>query len=392
MFSDIYSVMKKPLIIVVIILAVIIALPFINFLRWSFQTKKPMGIIIVDKTVPTLERLKHRSFNWIIKNDRFVKKENKTSYSFKKDYYGFFPTRPVRERLWDKNEYRLVDLAELPEKADAIYLTDTYGVFFNEWYQAINKSRKPRKIYGGLNNNDNLLIKEMKDRNKLVILEYNTFDYPTAEYESYRIQERLGIKYSGWTGKYFSTLDTTSRDFPVWMTAIYRKQYKKQWGFTRPGIILLKDKAIIVLEEGTDLKNPLPEIITEPEFAEKWNLAGSVPFDHWFDIIDPMLNTVISKFSIPTTAMGDSLLSFNGLTNEFPAVIQDPVAQRTYYFSGDFAHADIPMWTSMFVGVDKLKGMFYSKKTDDPRRFFWLYYKPLIKGIFNDYYTSLKGN
>ena len=47
--------------------------------------------------------------------------------------------------------------------------------------RGINKSRKSRKLYGGLNNNDFLLIKEMKDRNKLIILEYNSFDYPTAQ-------------------------------------------------------------------------------------------------------------------------------------------------------------------------------------------------------------------
>ena len=58
--------MKKPLLIVVIILAVIIALPVINLIRWTFQTKKPMDIIIVDKTVPTLERENHKSFNWIL--------------------------------------------------------------------------------------------------------------------------------------------------------------------------------------------------------------------------------------------------------------------------------------------------------------------------------------
>jgi hypothetical protein len=40
----------------------------------------------------------------------------------------------------------------------------------------------------------------MKDRDKLVILEYNSFDFPTAEFESYRIQERLNIKFDGWTG------------------------------------------------------------------------------------------------------------------------------------------------------------------------------------------------
>jgi hypothetical protein len=77
-----------------------------------------------------------------------------------------------------------------------------------------------------------------------------------------------------------------------------------------------------------------------------------------------------------------------GLDNEFPAVVQDST-QRIYYFSGDFCYLDIPSWTSRFKGVDKLHFLLYSKKPDDTRRFFWLYYKPLIEGIFTDYYNSL---
>lgn len=381
--------MKKPLLIVVIILAVLLALPVINLLRWTFQTKKPMGIIIVDKTVPTLEREKHKSFNWIITNDRFVKKENGKSFSYKKDYYGFVPTRPLKERKWDRNEYRLADLAVLPEEADALYITDTYGVFFNDWYQGINKSRRTRKLYGGLNNNDNLLIKEMKDRNKLVVLEYNCFDYPTAEYESFRIQERLNIKFSGWTGKYFSSLDTTGPDFPIWMTAMYRQQYKKQWDYSKAGIVILNEKNIIVLEEGTQLDKPLPMIVTDSSYCSRWNLPASVSFDQWFDIIDPYDNTVISDFVIKTNSSGNELLNEFGLDNTFPAVIREPVEGKTYYFSGDFASTNIPVWTSRFVGIEKIKGLFYSKDTEATGRFFWLYYKPLIKGIFNDYYETL---
>jgi hypothetical protein len=64
--------MKKTLLIVVVILALIAALPVINLIRWTFQSKKPMDIIIVDKTVPTLERDHHKSFNWILTNERFV--------------------------------------------------------------------------------------------------------------------------------------------------------------------------------------------------------------------------------------------------------------------------------------------------------------------------------
>jgi hypothetical protein len=385
--------MKKPLLIVVIILAVILALPVINLLRWTFQAKKPMGIIIVDKTVPTLEREKHKSLNWVLTNDRVVKKEKKTAYSYRKDYYGFMPTRPLRNHLWDRNEYHLADLPDLWEKSDAVYFADTYGVFFNDWYQGLNISRKSRKLFGALNNNDNLLIKEMKDRNKLVICEYNCFDYPTADYESYRIQDRLGVKWSGWTGRYFSSLDTASKknkNFPIWMTSMYRRQFKQPWKFKNEGIILLKDKAIMVLELGTQLKSGLPYIITDSANCAKYNVPSSVAFDHWFDIIDPMENNVISNFRIETTALGDSLLGEFGLTNTFPAAIQDPKQMRTYYFSGDFTDTSIPVWTSRFVGVEKLKFILYSSKPDDTRRFFWLYYKPLIKQIFNDYYTSLE--
>lgn len=381
--------MKKTLLIVLIILAAILILPVINLLQWTFMEKKPIDIIVVNKTVPSIDREKHKSFMWVLTNDRFVRKDKKNSFSYRKDYYGFIPTRPLKKKLWDRNEYRLADLKELPEKADAIYVTDTYGVFFNEWYQGFSQSRRTRKIYGGLNNNDNLLIKEMKDRNKLVLMEYNSFDYPTAEYESYRAQERLEIEYSGWTGKYFSSLDSTSNGFPAWMTTMYRKQHKKPWTFSKPGIVLLQEHRIIILEQGTHLNNPVPEIVTDQSYSSAWNLAETIPFDQWFDIIDPMSNNVISKFRISTTSKGDTLLSENSLANEFPAVVQEPVQKRTYYFSGDFTYRNIPYWTSRLKGFDKLKGLLYSKKPDDPGRFFWLYYKPLIEGIFNDYYNSL---
>jgi hypothetical protein len=382
--------MKKTLLIVFLILAVIFVLPVINLVRWNFQEKKPIDIILVDKTVPTLDRDHHKSFSWILLNGRFVKKENNECYSYIKDYYGFSPKRPLKEKQWERNDYRLTDLISLAEKNDAVYFADTYGVFFNDWYEGINKSRKSRKLYGGLNNNDFLLIKEMKDRNKLIILEYNSFDYPTAQFESVRTQEKLGLTFSGWTGRYFSSLDSTSLDFPIWMTSMYRKQFKHPWTFTKPGIVILREKEIIVLEQGTHLKNAMPHIITAPSYCKKFGVTPSVAFDKWFDIIDPLQNNIVSEFNIETNSMGDTLLASNGLVNRFPAVVQDSVSKRTFYFSGDFATNDIHYWTAKFEGVNKLRGFLYSERADDPRRFFWLYYRPLITNILSDYCASLK--
>jgi len=125
---------------------------------------------------------------------------------------------------------------DVVDKSDALYYTDTYGVFFNDWYKGINKSRRSRRLYGGLNNTDYLYIMEMQNRDKLCILEYNAFDYPTPDLERYKTKERLGIEFGGWTGKYFHTLDTAAKgneEFPIWMTGMYRKQYHKPGTFQK---------------------------------------------------------------------------------------------------------------------------------------------------------------
>ena len=384
--------MKKPLLIAIVVLVVILFLPFFSFVRWAFQEKKPMDIIILDKTVPTPERINHKSLTWILTNDRITKKSG-GSYSFRKDYFGFVPTRPLREKLWDQRNLKLPEIMDIVEKSDVLYYTDTYGVFFNDWYKGINKSRRSRRLYGGLNNTDYLYLMEMQNRGKLCILEYNTFDYPTPDLERYKTKERLGIEFKGWTGKYFQTLDTAAKgneDFPIWMTGMYRKQYRLPWNFTKAGVVFLKGSNIIVLEEGTHLKNAVPVIKTDSVMAKKYGVISKVGFDGWFDVIDPLKNNVISTYNLETSAAGDTLLFENFLSNQFPAVITDTAKQRTWYFCGDFAANHVQIWTAKLRGYEKLKGILYSEKENDMRRFFWLYYKPLVSGIINDYYNSVK--
>lgn len=383
--------MKKPLLIVIIILAVILFLPAVSFVRWAFQEKKPLGIYILDKTVPTLERDHHRSLTWILNNERFVKKNNR-SYSFRKDYFGFFPTRPLRDRNWQQNGIKLMEIPDMVSKTDVMYYADTYGVYFNDWWQGISNNRRSRKLYGELNNNDNLFFSGMQDKNKLCILEYNSFDYPTIDLFRYKTELRLGIGWGGWIGKYFSSLDTaakTKENFPPWMTAMYRKEYRKPWTFTKPGVVLVKDRDIIVLEQGTHLKSALPFITTDSVFRKKFELPVKIEFQGWFDVIDPLKSKVISKFNLETTPAGDTLLFENFLSKQFPAITTDTTNQRTYYFSGDFATNNVPFWISRFKGIEKLKVILYTDKPEDPRRFFWLFYRPLINGIFSDYYNTL---
>jgi hypothetical protein len=376
--------MKKPLLIITIVLVIILIFPAASLLSWAFQSKKPMNIVILDKTVPTFERLNHRSLVYVLTSERFVKKAGKGSYSSKDDYYGFQPLRPVRERQFKKRDFRLGEVMELAESSDAIYYADTYGVYFNDWYPGVNKARRSRKLYGGLNNSDYLLFAEMKKRDKLAILEYNTFDYPTAELERYKTESLLGINTTGWSGRYYSSLDSLSKDFPIWLTAAYRSQYGKPWTFKKAGLVLVKDNSVIILEEGKDLQQAMPVITTSPEYAGEFKVAESVPFCNEFEIINQGSNNVVSNFNIKTTDSGDTLLAAYGLSNVFPAVIQEPQTKHTYYFAGNFAENKLAFWTSR-LKILQGKSFNYSDDPKDCRRFFWLYYKPLVNGILTEY-------
>lgn len=378
--------MKKSLLITLIILAVLLLIPAVSFIRWAFQEKTPVDVVILDKTVPTLERLGHRSLVYVLTNARFVRKEKGGSFSAAKDYYGFIPLRPVREKQFRKKDFRLTELIDLAENNDALYYADTYGVFFNDWYQGIKKTRLSRKLYGGLNNNDYLLMSEMNKRNKLVIVEYNTFDYPTVGLERFKTEELLGVTSKGWMGQYYRSLDTVgSQGVPGWMPDMYRKQYREPWTFSNPGVVLLKDNSIIVLEEGKHLISALPVITTAPEYASRFNVPEEVVFTNTFDIIDPGQNNVVSSFTLETTPAGDTLLDVNDLKPVFPAVTQEPLTQRTYYFAGDFANNSIPFWTARFKNVDWLaRALFYTDNLNDPKRFFWSYYKPLVTSLFKE--------
>ena len=68
------------------------------------------------------------------------------------------------------------------------------------------------------------------------------------------------------------------------------------------------------------------------------------------------------------------------------------MVKRTYYFSGDFANNNVPMWTARLRDISKSgKALLYSDNENDPGRFFWLYYKPLITNIFSAYQAETAG-
>lgn len=379
--------MSKSFKVFLFILVVLLIFPAISLFKWTIKSKKPFQIMILNKTVPSLQRHNHRSFHWVLNHEKIVKANNKP-YSYKNDYFGFVPLKPFRNRQYEVRRVRLDDIIDMANEYDAAYIIDTYGVYFNDWYQGMSNERRSRKIYGGLNNNDYLFIKEMTDRKKPVIAEYNFIGFPTNDLERKKTEDLFDIQWTGWIGKYFKSLQEESNDeLPVWAVNLYKQQYNLPWEFENGGIILVNEvNEIIVLENKVHLDFEVPYIYTCAESMDEYGLPYQLSYTGWFDIMLPGVNKVLSSYKIHTNEAGDSLLSTHFIPNEFPAVIQSSNGNPYFYFCGDYSNNEVSPVSAYFNNVERVaKNLFFRENISDKHEFFWRYYRPLVTGILEKY-------
>ena len=376
---------------IVIILLILCLIPIASWLIWNIKPSKPINIMVLNKTVLGLERKEHRAIFWLLLNDKYVKDDNKV-YRMEKDYYGFHPIKPLKSRKYEVKRIKLEEINDLVSKFDMAYYSDTYGVFFNEWFRRQSGQGKGTLIEGGLNNNDYLFIKGLHDQGKLLIAEYNFIAPPTIQLVRKKAEELLGIKWTNWTGRYINELDPAkSKDLPDWIVGIYKKRNDGEWPFTGAGIVLVNEPAqqVAVLQADKHLENDVPEIQTTGYGQESYQLPENVHYPHRFDIMDEQSNEVIAEFKLHVNIEGKAVLDEFNLPSRFPAVLESNTGSPFLYLAGDYSDYPVRMWTAKLQGIRTFQKVFYTNKENSTSRFYWTYYVPLLSQVLTNYQTSL---
>ncbi len=361
---------------------------------WQLKPKKELEIAVIDKTSLTVDSDEHKSLNWILDNNKFCR-PNRNLYSISDDYFGFFPNENKKFII---NDFETLDgpqLKSLADKLDVIYMTDLYGVYSKDWYSDNYRGERSQLIYGGMSRKELSLLNLMKTQKKLIITEFNTIAPPTSRRVKTQFEELFGLKWSGWTGRYFNILDTASnKEIPVWVIRDYKDQHNNHWPFKASGIVLVNnDNRIEILENRKDLKEEIPYIISNEISRKQFDLPKKIKYSYWFDImLTKRSNNVVSVFQILTNTRGDSILQSLNIPNPFPAVIEHyDNDYKFYYFCGDFCDNPVKMILSKFWGITKFRWLMYpSNDLAERESFFWLYYQPLVSTILNNYYDSLQ--
>ncbi|GAC1441932.1 MAG: hypothetical protein NVSMB63_09870 [Sediminibacterium sp.] len=378
-----------------VLLVALLSLPLWMRLSWYLSSKRKLAIAIIDKTVLTSGGQEHISLNWILNQEKFSKNDADL-YEAGKDYYGFFPLKDKKFEIKGLEQMTNRQLEDLSNDADAVYITDAYGVYNNEWYKQGDVKERSGIIYGGMSEQDIYFLEKMRSNHKLIITEFNCMGSPTTPGIRNKFQNDFGLRWTGWAGKYFNSFDTaTNQDLPKWLIKNYQSNHHGQWPFNKSGIAFVNtDERVVILEKDTHLKKEMPHIHSTGEGRSHFGLPPDIAYSFWFDVVlpDTTFNHVIANFDIEANDRGKEELRNNGLPVSFAAVTTHLNKDyRFFYFSGNFCDNPVSLSSSYFKKVNYFNWLLYN--THDPldrRHFFWTFYRPLVTTILNDYHVSLQ--
>lgn len=374
--------------VVLIILAILLVPPLVMYLLWLLSPANPLDIYIFDKTVLDKNVQEHLSLNWILTHNKFTKSNN-TLYSSSADYYGFFPL--------DSGKFfiREVDTSQssldiISKNRSVIYYTDTYGVYSNEWNSGTIDNERSKLIYGGLSKTDLRLIDNSVKKGNLLIMEFNTFASPTPRYIRDSVERLTGIKWSGWSGRFYNSLDTAkNKDIPLWMKRGYTSQHGGRWPYKNGGIVFVhENNRIEIIGEDLLLPGKLPTIIASDFLRDRFGVKHLTEYPFWFDIVEADESYQISaSHSMEVNQKGRDSLCKYGIPVSFPAVLFSKDS-RIIYFAGDFSDNKVNLSLSRFKYIEQFRALLTSSSREERNTFFWYFYYPLVSNILRDEYKT----
>ncbi|MCA9799157.1 MAG: hypothetical protein KC474_06370 [Cyanobacteria bacterium HKST-UBA04] len=362
----------------ILVLALIITLPLTT---WHLKENVTIRAVLVDKTVPDPRFREHKPVTWILNNQKLINKDTGQPFDFEEDYYGFYPL--------PDDEYEIRSFAPLEyDKYDLIYFVDTYGVYYKEFYEQNPRGDRSPYIYGGTQPYEVEEVKKVLNKDNVFIAEFNSLATPTEKEAREAMEALLGIKWTGWIGRYFNELDYDANpELPTWVKENWEKQHEnEEWLYEGPGYVLVDlSDTIVVLQQPEDIGNDVIRINFSDELAKAYGVSNNEKYMYWFDIVQADKGTeVVANYILDLTAEGQALLDEYQIPHTFPAITRTRAPYNTYYLAGDFSdHQSIPeFYKANFLNI--FYPLVLVEREGMQKRFFWKVYFPVMQKILGD--------
>ncbi len=384
-------------------LAALMLLVLLPWIVWEVKPARTLNIAVLDKTVNDDSYREHKGLFWILNQQKYRMADG-SKYLYDRDYYGSqLPTGGVRP------EERT--LADIPADTQRIYVADTYGLAEAQGGEAGENEdgdvpanaggRAPQGQAGGMKTLDVNVLEAAAARGTMLAAEFNSVAAPTEDAVRDRASALLGMKWTGWTARYFPDL-TAGVEVPAWVPGRYREVTGRDWNYAGAGFLFVQeDGDLFVLREGAETDGGARIAFTEAG-RERFGMSPENGYNYWFDIVTAAEGSeVLAEYDLRLTGNGRALLAEHGIRERFPAVLRREAGaggaavaagataapapgQVSYYFAGDYADRDgYPFWRR-YAGWPAFKSWFTFDKPGSEEAFYWDVYVPMMRQILRE--------
>ncbi|GEM_PF-151628 len=383
-------------------LAALMLLLLAPWMVWEASPTKMLSVAVLDKTVNDASYREHKGLFWILNQQKY-RMSSGEKYLYDRDYYGYDPVAPG-ERPVERTMTNLSPATQL------IYVADTYGL--SESSKASDPDAgvpvnaggmEPVSAQGGMKTLDVNVMETAASRGTMLVAEFNSVATPTEEAVRNRASALLGMKWTGWTARYFPNL-TKGVEIPAWVPERYRQITGQDWNYTGAGFLFVHESGdLFVLRDGEESDGGVRISFTDAG-RDRFGMHPNDRYNYWFDIVTASSGSqVLAEYHLPLTANGRAMLAERGVPENFPAVIRREVSadgsseplpfgataapaagQVSYYFAGDYAdRANYPFWRR-YAGWPAFKSLLTLDTRSSEDAFYWDVYVPMMEKILNE--------
>lgn len=346
----------------------VLAASFAPFVAWRAMPSRPLGVVLLDKTVPDTTYRGHRVVVWLLNHLKLVHPGSLAPYNAATDYSGFVP---LTHRAWSMRP-----LPRTVGAARVVYIADSYGVSAADLGGG-GPGNADRMLEGGLSEEDAAFLESAAQAGATLVGEFNTAADPTTDAVRERVNALFGIRWDGWTGRRIRDL---ARDTPPWALAAWEQQEGRVWDFHGRGVLLVHRLGRVVVLAGEDLVGSGLDIVPTAAGAAVGMRPAPAP-DAWFDLVEPSSAEPLARYRWRLSPRGDSVLAAAGVPEGAAITMGRAGPARAYYLAGDFANvARVPSWTRLRWGPALFRAL-PDWALPEGEAFFWRGYLPLLSSI-----------
>lgn len=356
---------------------------WVAHLAWRLQPPSARTVAVVDYTVPFENYQIHTALMWMMNYAKVEPPAGSDEWRPERDYIGYDPT----DRL---NPTRLsdVDLAEV----DTIYLADAYGVYDADlvaenlltWTPHLTWSRLR---FGGVVADDLAAIDAHLLGGGDLIAEFNVLAPPTPDGVSGRLQDALGVRWTGWTGRVFPDL-TDPADVPDWLIELFPATYPDREMPDEPSLVLVSKDAELIVLTMPGLADVVPTIRTTSMGRDRFGrIRSDAPYFGWFALVEQGEGALTyATFHLPEALRDEERFGPSGLGLEYAAVTERLVgASNRLYFCWDASNLDDAPDAYSIAHVERVQALVHRRHDFwSAQPAFWQVYAPMVRRFLRE--------